>query len=742
MSETTTTTDTDDLGDMPPTPAISDGASRWVEALGYVAAEFRITVSSYATRLALEWNNLEDEQQKLSEVARSAGLLMRFADDIPKALGHWRLPLIVEFSNGNVGVVVSRSHEGLAGVIFSGEGGLETPLPLDEVIRDARLVALARPERSVKDVRVDDYIKPVEEKWLRKTVLRDMRPYRHVMLASLISNVLALSSVIFSMQVYDRVIPSQSLPTLYVLYIGVILAIIFDFVMKHTRTHVIDVLGKRADLRVSDRVMGHALRVKNSARPTSTGTFISQIRDLDQIREMMTSTTVTALCDLPFFFLFLVFFSMLAGPLVIVPLFAIVLMVVPAVMAQGKIRAMAKDAMRESSLRNAMLIETVQGIQDIKSLQAENRFQQQWNHVNSVTGEANLKQRELTHTLNTWTANVQQGVFATIIVLGAPMVIAGQMTTGAVVAASILGSRMMSPMGSLAQLLTRLQHARVAAESLDAIMKMPIDHPPKETRIHLPKVSGKFELKSAVFTYGGEGAAPVLTVENMKIDPGERIALIGKNGAGKSTLLQGLSGMLEPAQGQVFLDDLALQQIDPADVRRDISLLLQDSRLFHGTLRDNLLMGAPTAPPDALMSALAMVGAADFVSAQPKGLDYMVLEGGNGLSGGQKQAILLARLIVRKPRVILLDEPTAAMDEATERNFIQRFGRWSLGRGIIVATHRMRVLELCDRVIVVERGQIALDGPKEQVLQTLKGLGTVKPANAPALPSHAPGRPS
>ena len=554
----------------------------------------------------------------------------------------------------------------------------------------------------------------------RRILLRDAPAYGHVMVASIIANCLALATVLFSMQVYDRVVPAKSMPTLYILFIGVLLAIGFDFLLQRLRMEIVDVLGKRADLRMSDRVFGHALRVRTSARPRSTGTFIAQLRDLDQVRDLLTSTTVAAIADLPFFLLFLTILWFIGGVLALVPLGAAVLLVVPGILAQRRMRNYATEAMRESSLRNALLVESVQGIEDIKTLQAEDRFQQQWNHYNSVSGEAQLKLRGLTNGLTIWTRNVQNGVYAGVVFVGAPMVIAGDITTGALVAVSILGSRMMAPMAQVSQLLSRFQQARIAAQGLDEIMALPVDAPEAEQRIPLPAIAGSFALRQAAFAYGEPDAPPALTIAALDIAQGEKIGLLGRNGAGKSTLLQGLSGLMRPVAGEVLIDDLAMHQVDPADLRRDIGVLTQDSRLFHGTLRENLTLGAPQASAQAIWQALAMVGAAPFVKQLRDGLEHVVLEGGKGLSGGQVQTLLLARLLLRDPAVVLLDEPTAAMDETAERQFIQRFKPWAAERTVILATHRMRVLDLVDRVIVIDSGRIVLDQPRDAALRTMQ----------------------
>ena len=330
-----------------------------------------------------------------------------------------------------------------------------------DITPQARRFIVARPLRTLVDARVDNYIAPYREGWLRRFALPDLRPYGYVMIAALVANVLGLTGIIFSKQVYDRVVPAESFNTLHVLFSGVMLAAVFDFLMRRTRTQITDALGKRADIRLSDQVYGHALRVRNAARPKSTGSFVAQLRDLDALREMLTSTTVSVLSDLPFFFVFLAFFWYIGGSLVLVPVAAALALILPGLLVQNRLNLYVNEGMREASMRNAMLIESVQGIEDIKSLQAEDRFQQRWNHFNAVSADANLKQRNITGALQAWGHVVQTGVFATIVFFGAPMVIAGDLTTGTLVACSILGSRMMGPMTQFSQIFTRLQQARL-----------------------------------------------------------------------------------------------------------------------------------------------------------------------------------------------------------------------------------------------------------------------------------------
>ncbi|MES2871109.1 MAG: type I secretion system permease/ATPase [Pseudomonadota bacterium] len=691
----------------------------WLEAILAVARHHRLDCSAQTVRIATQWSQDASVDEVLRQMARQAGLSLKIVDFSPSLLVARRLPLVLQFDDGQIGVLQTLNNDDELGIAYSGDQGLQSRISRAQLLASARKALILRPNQMARDSRVDDYVKPYDKSWFKNIVLRDMRPYGHVMLASLAANVLGLAGVMFSMQVYDRVIPAESMPTLYVLFGGVMLALMFDFILRVMRVRITDLLGKRADLRVTDLVFGHAIRLRNSARPKSTGSFISQLRELEQLRELITSSTASALADLPFFLMFVVIYWFIAGPLVAVPLVAVLFLVIPGLLAQKKLASLANQSMRESSLRSAMLVETVQGLDDIKMLQAEQRFQQQWNHYNSTSADASLRSRMLTNKLMTWTQSVQGGVFAVVVVVGAPMVMVGDMTTGSLVAASILASRMMGPLSQVTQVLTRWQQAKVALQGLHRIMQLPVDQAEGSKRVHLPVVRGDYEFKQAVFKYSEDAPMPALTVKSLKIAPGERIAVLGRNGAGKSTLLQAMAGMIDLSSGSLTLDGVGLSHIDPADVRRDVGLLTQNSRLFHGTLRENLMMGAPHASDQDVLEALALTGALEFISKFPLGMDHMILEGGLGLSGGQRQSLLLSRLIIRQPQIVLLDEPTAALDDASERKLIQSLAQWGAQRTLIIATHRMSVLSLVDRIIVVDNGVVVIDDTKDNAIARL-----------------------
>ncbi|MDU5688799.1 MAG: ATP-binding cassette domain-containing protein [Citrobacter freundii] len=668
--------------------------SQWAQAMTHIANHYRVACSPGAIQANAPWFAGKSRATALSQLARQAGLSFHALNTAAQAFGQWRLPVVAELRDGQLMVIEHFNGEDTLDVFIIAEEGQRNRLTIAELLPEIVSITSLRPLSALKDSRVDRYISRFKPDWMRELVLKDIRPYLP----------------------YDRVIPAQSYPTLYVLSTGVLVAVLFGFLLREARTHIMDLLGKRADMRISDRVFSHALRLRNSAVPRSTGSFISQLRELEQVREMITSSTMSTIVDLPFFFLFIVVLAFIAPPLAWIAPVAALLMILPGLLLQKKLAVLANQAAHESTLRNAVLVESVQGLEDIKLMQAENRFLQQWNSYIRITGESGLRTRKLTQGLIGWGMSVQSLVYAAIIMFGAPMVIEGTMTTGAVVAASMLGSRMIAPMANLCGVLARWQQVKAAKMGLDSIMQLPTETQYDEDRVHQEIFHGHYLFENAHFRYHSDDQRVPLRITRLEVMPGERVAILGRNGAGKSTLLQAMAGGVEIIQGDVRLDNLSLAQIDMADLRRNIGFLSQNARLFFGTLRENLTLGAPHASDAQIFEALEVSGAAAFVKQLAKGLAHPIMEGGNGLSGGQRQSILLARMLLRSPNIVLLDEPSASLDEHTEREFIQRLNQWLGNRTLIVATHRVPVLELVERVVVLKEGQLVMDAPKAQAL--------------------------
>ena len=688
----------------------------WLQGVLTVAKHYRIETSAERIRLELNWNQNQSIDDVLALMTRQVGLHLRKVEFTSDLLNPWRLPVLVGFKDGQVGVIDKADTTGKVSVQLSGDEGLAQTFSAEMLSQLIDRVYVLRPETSVPDARIDEYIKPYEKSWFWEIVLKDWKRYIDIMFASMLANILALATIVFSMNVYDRVIPAQSIPTLWVLAGGVLLAAIFEFALKYSRLILSDMIGKRADLRISDKVFGHALRIKNSERSKSTGTFISQVRELEGVRELVTSTTITAFADLPFFFLFLGIFWLIGGNLFWVILVVVPLMIIPGLLVQKKLAALAQEGMRESSIRNAILVEAVQGIEDIKLLRAESRFQNQWNHMNDVSATVSMKQRKIVGVLSLWTQKLQGLTFAIVVLVGCFAVMKGDMTTGALVACSILSSRMLAPIAQITGVLGRYQQAKTAKQGLDELMKKPVDHPERQQLIQRQVLNGQYELSGVVFKYGEDDPKPSVIIPKLVINPGEKIAILGRNGAGKSTILQLLSGMQTATQGKVKLDDIDITLLDPSDVRRDVGLLNQNAHLFFGTVRENLTLGAPLATDNDLIKALTVTGAINFIQEKKEGLDHIILEGGVGFSGGQRQALLLSRLLICRPNILLLDEPTAAIDDVSEKQLIDHMKVWLGHRTMVVATHRRAVLELVDRIIVVNEGRVVMDGPRDQIL--------------------------
>jgi ATP-binding cassette subfamily C protein LapB len=688
----------------------------WLQAIITVAQHYRMQPAEEQIRLQLDWNKYTNIDDMLSIITRQVGLNVRKADFSTDVLNPWRLPVVVEFNNGQVAVIEKVDNEGNASLQLSGDQGLSQTFNLHELQANASRVYIFRPETSIPDARVDEYIKPYEKSWFWDIVLKDWKRYTDIMVASMIANILALATIIFSMQVYDRVVPSQSIPTLWVLAGGVLIAAVFEFVLRIARVYLSDIIGKRADLKISDRVFGHALRIRNKDRARSTGSFISQIRELEGVRELVTSTTISAIADLPFFFLFLVIFWIIGGNIFWVMLLIVPLMIIPGFLVQKKLAQLATEGMRESAIRNAILVEAVQGIEDIKLLRAEARFQNQWNHMNEVSADVSMRQRKIVGWLNAWTQKIQGLTYAIVVLVGCFAVMKGDMTTGALVACSILSSRMLAPISQVTGVLGRWQQAKVAKNGLDELMQKPVDRPDRAQLIQRKVLSGDYDFKGVVFKYTEDDPRPTLVIPQLKIHAGEKVAILGRNGAGKSSLLQLLSGMQLPVQGKISLDGVDQSLLDPDDIRRDMALLNQNAHLFFGTIRENLTLGAPLASNDQIIRALQITNALEIVEQKKEGLDHLILEGGVGFSGGQKQALLLTRLLLRNPNIVLLDEPTASIDDVSEKVLIQHLKEWLGHRTLVVATHRPAVLQLVDRIIVVHEGKIIKDGPRDAIL--------------------------
>lgn len=571
--------------------------------------------------------------------------------------------------------------------------------------------------------------------WLWKVLWRFKGLYAQVAVTTVVVNVLALVSSLYVMNVYDRVIPNRAFETLWALSIGVALAIIFEGVGRTVRAHLTDIAGKKADLIISAALFRRVMSLHLVQKPSSSGSYANNLREFESVREMMTSATLLALVDLPFVLLFIAVIYLVAGPLALVPLLSIPLVVFAGLLAQGHLAKYTNESMREASQRQGLAVEAIEGLETLKSLNATGWAQQRWEQLSATVSASGQKLKAVSTHLIGFATSVQQLNTVVIVVWGTYLIHAeaptDRITMGALIAAVILTGRAIAPLSQVAMLMTRLNQARVAMSGIDAIIARPIDRDPGRVYVMPQAFTGNLQALGAVFAYPG-AAAPTLVNFNVQIKAGERIAVLGRVGSGKSTLLRVLAGMYLPDPGNVTLDGIELRQIDPADLRANIALLGQAPRIFNGTLRDNFELATIDAPvsDEAIMGALTRFGLEGFVRSHPKGLDMPIGDDGAGLSGGQKQLLGLARLTLRNPRVVLLDEPTSGLDEGTEGRALKALAEWAGNRTLVIVTHRPQVLEIVNRIVVLEAGRVLVDGPKAAALETL-----AKGVPAPARPS-------
>lgn len=538
------------------------------------------------------------------------------------------------------------------------------------------------------------------------------------------ASLLALAAAIYSMQVYDRVIPSDSTNTLTVLTIGVVIVYTLELILRTFRAYVIDYAGKKVDLSVSEKVFNQGIGIRMEARPQHTGTFIAQLREHESLRDFVMSAAIFTLADFPFLIIFLVVMWLIGGSLVLIPIAVIPALIVVCALLQWPMMKLSREHIKESNARSGLLIESIEGAETLKTLNAEWRMRRRWRELTELVSATSMHVKSISNFTSNLTSTTQSLMYVAIIAIGALKIRDGDLTSGALIACSILAGRAAAPVSQFIGLFSRIYQVKASAQTLDRIMSMPVDRPSDANFLMLDHCQSKLSFANVQFSYGDSDVV-ALNLPRLEIAPGERVALLGRTGSGKSTLLRLLSGLYMPTKGRVLMDGVDIHQIDPSIFRRAVGYMTQDVRLFSGTLKENLLLGAGDVSDDRLLNAAKVTGIDRYATYHPKGFDLPIYEGGGGLSGGQKQAVGLARLMLADPKVFLLDEPTAAMDQQTEREFIQQFSTW-LGKdcSLVIATHKPSILSMVSRIIVLEQGQIIMDGPRDQILQQLAGAGS------------------
>jgi len=653
----------------------------------------------------------------LERAAARAGLATKLQRCAIKSIDASTLPAIL-LLKGQQACVLLGIEQGEARVLMPETGQGAVRLPLSELgERHSGVVAFVRPHFHF-DERTPATRKTRAGHWFWGPVLAQRFVYRDVLWAALLVNIFALAFPLFSMNVYDRVVPNHAVETLWVLAIGVTLVLGADLFIRLLRSHFVDEASARIDVQISATLMERVLGMRMENRPQSVGSFASNLRGFEQVRDFIASSTVTALIDLPFALLFVVVMAWIS-PWLVLPVLAVFgLIVLSGYVLQHRLHALSQSTYQASAQRNATLIESLTGIETIKTQGAENVIQQRWERANQFLAELNVRMRRLSSGAMYGTATLQQFVSVCVVLIGVYLIADKQLTMGGLIASTMLAGRALAPAGQIVGLLMQYQGARTAMESLEQIMAQPVERPAETTFIHRSELKGEIEFRHVSFAYPGRREASLDDI-SLRIQPGEKVALIGKVGSGKTTLQKLILGLYQPTSGAVLIDGIDMRQLDPADLRRNMGHVAQDVTLFYGSLRDNITFGMPHATDEAILTATETAGLSDFVKRHPQGFDLQVGERGELLSGGQRQSVGIARAVLHNTPILLLDEPTSAMDFSTEAFVTQKMQQHCQGKTVVLVTHRTSMLAFVDRVIVIDQGKVVADGPRDRIMQAL-----------------------
>ncbi len=686
----------------------------------YTAEQLRAGLPLDSGRLAA--TALEAACRRIGMVATPDAVALK---DMPRLA----LPAILMLEDGRAAVLLRFAKRNRAEVYEPRAGDGTRLVAMDELARlYAGQAIYVRPLFQF-DTRSHILDLPRSRSWFWGGLWRNGWMFAHAVLATVVVNILALVSPVFTMAVYDRVVPNAAIETLWVLATGVVVVAGFDFVLRTLRGYMIDAAGKRLDVVLGNRMFEHVLGLKGEVRPRSAGSLAVTLKDFDQVREFLGSATITVFGDMPFILLFLAVLYFIGGPVVsLTAALAVPLVLMAGLLIHWPLRNAVRRATRESTQKNALLFEVLNGIETIKAVRAESWAKRHWEHFVALSAHSGMRIKMLTALASNFTVTVSLLLTVAIIVAGTYEMMDNRLTSGALIACMMLGSRIMAPLGQLAGLLVRTDQMRQAFDAISRMMALPVEQSAEDQPLHVPQMKGSIEFKDVEFRYPGEDT-PVLDGVSFDIRPGERVAVLGRVGSGKSTILRLMQRLYEPTSGYIRVDDLDIRQIDLADLRRQVGYVPQDSVLFHGTVRDNLTQGMPHATDEQVLRAVELSGLGDSVKQWPRGLGQAVGERGFNMSGGQRQLITLARAVIAEPAILALDEPTSHLDNTVERKFLDAMRRWLAGRTLVLVTHRAALLELVDRVILIDRGKVVADGPRDEVLAALGGARTRQAAD-------------
>ncbi|NYU10247.1 ABC transporter [Enterobacteriaceae bacterium CCUG 67584] len=666
--------------------------------------------------LPLEAHTLTTET--FPRAAGRAGLKARLVQRGLENINALSLPAILLLKNNQAAVLIGWDAQQRARLLPSEtEGGEITVSPETLAENYSGRVIFISPEHEF-DAQPTATL-PRTKAWFQDTLKLSKSLYLDAVVASFLVNLVALSAPLFVMNVYDRVVPNQATATLWVLAIGISIAFVFDFVLKILRGICLDLAGKKTDLVVSSALFERLLGMKMKLRPQRVGSFAQNFQEFQSIRDFLSSLTLTAFIDLPFTLLILLVIGIIGGPLVFIPLLAYPLALLVNWLIQRPLMSRVRKTYQLSNERQAMLVETLTGLDAIKINNAQSERQYQWEHLTGQLSKLELRVKSLSYVAVNFTAWLQQFSGVALIVAGVYIIIGGNLSMGGLIACYLLHRRAMMPIGQLCSLITRYQRARMTKATIDRMMDLEQEVQDDEVPLKRETLSGAIELRDVTFIYPGNQYASLSNV-SLTIQPGEKVGIIGRSGSGKSSLAKLLVGFYQPDSGNVLIDGIDARQIDVHDLRHNIGYAPQDIHLFSGTLRENLVYGASYVDDETMLRVATLTGVHEFARRHPSGYNMQVGERGMSLSGGQRQAVALARALLLDPPVLLMDEPTSSMDNTSEDLIKKALVPVIANKTLLMVTHRASLLTLVDRLIIVDNGKIIADGPKESVMSALK----------------------